>query len=312
MKRFASLCLLILSCSLAATAQKGITVYTVTDPNTGLERMYEVYEPQVLSNQMIVVLPGTTIALPSNPPLGVYHNMALDMQSELYGFLSVEAISTYNTISKSFYWESIGTDSFFPVDPKDSDFLAALIVYLQNKYGFTNKASVLGFSSGAMMAARFCAEHSELVAACAILSGNIYVNGASANLPQPANPVSIIELHGDLDTTIYYCGGLFHGWAHGLVATPSLDVDVQYWKNADGFQTATPTFCNGSIPSTVLSIDLVSDDHQTEIIVMKEINLGHNWKQVTIGLAVQFLLSHSKPMSPPVVVTVLDPHSLQR
>ena len=49
------------------------------------------------------------------------------------------------------------------------------------------------------------------------------------NLPLPSHQVSILELHGDADPTIGYCGGTFWGWSEGRINVPDVDSDVNYW-----------------------------------------------------------------------------------
>jgi poly(3-hydroxybutyrate) depolymerase len=267
----------------------------------GLAREYVVYVPARLQANpaMVLVLHGTAIVPQSQPPLTVYHNMGWDQLADAYGFLVVQPIATYKPSTGSFFWESFGTETYFPTAPDDSGFLRSLILSMQrstNSGGFgvdSNRVFVMGFSSGGMMTHTLAINSSDLIAAAAPFSGTIYVATPPNPFPQPTQPVSIIEFAGDADTTIYYCGGTFHGWGEGLVYSPSIDVDANYWLTADGLSGNPNQLCTNGEPSpNVYQFD--SGPAKIEVQIIRELGFAHNYQQTGMGMAWEFFSTHGR------------------
>jgi polyhydroxybutyrate depolymerase len=74
-----------------------------------------------------------------------------------------------------------------------------------------HRIHMMGFSNGGMMAYRFAAERSSLLASAASVSGAIgsraFQDSPEWRLPTPARPVPFLILHGDSDQTVPYDGG---------------------------------------------------------------------------------------------------------
>jgi trimeric autotransporter adhesin len=267
----------------------------------GLAREYVVYVPAALQANpaMVLVLHGTAIVPQNQPPLTVYHNMGWDSLADDYGFLVVQPIATYKPSIGSFFWESFGTETYFPTAPDDSGFLRSLILAMQrppSSGGFAvspNRVFVMGFSSGGMMAQTLAINSADLVAAAAPFSGTIYVATPPNPFPQPSQPLSIIEFGGDADTTIYYCGGTFYGWGEGLIPTPSIDVDANYWLSADGLPGNSTPLCTGGEPSpNVYQID--SGPAKIEVQIIRELGFAHTYQQTGIAMAWGFFSTHGR------------------
>jgi polyhydroxybutyrate depolymerase len=119
----------------------------------------------------------------------------------------------------------------------------------------------LGHSNGGYMAYRLACEHADTFAAIASLAGVAAFRDASTCVP--AEPVSILQIHGTADDTVPYAGGAsFPGavasverWATyddcsgALAASGTLDID----KRLDGAETEVASA--GSCPAGV-AIDL--------------------------------------------------------
>lgn len=264
----------------------------------GIPRQTVLYVPKNFrpGSPLVIVLHGTAVAPISEPPIGVYHFMGWDQLADANQILVAQPIASYKVIKGSryggsFFWESIGTESYFPVDPDDSGFLADLVTTLQQQYSTDPKRTfVMGFSSGGMMTQTMAIQHAELFAAAAPFSGTVWVNNLNT-LTQPSQPVSIIEFHGDVDTTIPYCGGLFQGWGEKSIVIPPVDVDLNYWLAADGLPSESSAMCSSGLPAAP-SFD--SGPAKVEVQVVREYNFAHTWHQPEIAMAWAFFSTHGR------------------
>jgi poly(3-hydroxybutyrate) depolymerase len=302
MKRLACV-LCLLGC--LAQAQKG-TFTTYTERWHNLTRIYSVYVPPVLPPKpaLVIVLHGTAIVPQSQPPLTVCtRSMGWDSLADANGFLLVCPISSYlpGTPTGRFFWESYGLESYFPAVPDDSGFLRSLMLLMEQpatRGGFgvdPARVFVMGFSSGAMMAHRACIENADKVAACAVASGPLWA-GNTPVVPYPSQPVSIIELHGDIDATLRYCGGTF--WPlpnQPKVSSPSVDVDMNYWLTADGLPPNLSPLCTLGQPTrNVFRLDSKSLDGRIEVQFVREAGLDHTYQAWTISSTWEFFSTHGR------------------
>jgi polyhydroxybutyrate depolymerase len=287
----------LVACSLAAAQRGTVTINTTTW--NGLIRTYEVYVPPVLQPHpaMVMVLHGTAVAAANNPPLTVYHEMGWDQLADVSGFLVVQPISTWKPIPSNktggaFFWEAFGTDSYFPKAPDDSGFLASLAQQLAIEHDVNpGQIFVMGFSSGGMMTQRMCIEHADLFAACAPLSGTIWIGNSGVVLPSPFRPISVLEMHGDVDTTIPYCGGTFSGWGEGKLTVPSIDVDADYWLAADGIGGFAVLCGTGNEPT---GFGWLRTNGTVEVQFVRELDFAHTFRQSTIAMVWQFFSTHGR------------------
>jgi len=290
----------------AAQAQNGkFTTYTETWNH--FTRIYSIYVPPVLQQNpaLVMVLHGTTVAAESNPPLTICtKGMGWDQLADANGFLVVCPISTYVPGGPSggrFFWESYGRADDFPSPPDDAGFLRSLVVTMEKTvshggYGVDHtRVFVMGFSSGGMMTQRMCIANADVVAACAPVSGPLWVGNPNIEIPRPSQPVSIIELHGDEDPTIPYCGGLFWTYEHGLIPVPGVDVDINYWLGSDALGTNRSPLCTAGDPSpNVFGVDFKSPDGKIEVQFVRELGFGHTYKPWTISSAWEFFAAHKR------------------
>ncbi len=302
MKKLACL-LLLLGC--AAHAQRG-TFTTFTTTWNGLTRLYSVYVPPVLQKNpaMVIAMHGAAIFAESNPPLTVCtKTMGWDLLADANGFLLVCPISAYIPGSPTgrFFWESYGTEIYFPSIPDDSGFLRSLILAMEKPvssggYGVDPaRTFAMGYSSGAMMAHRMCMENADVLAACAVVSGTVYIGNAPVP-PTPSQAVSILETHGDVDPTLVYCGGMI--WPLPTVPkvpTPSMDVDLNYWLAADGLPpNASPLCTKGKPSANVFRLHFKSANGQVEVQFERQLGYDHTYKAWTIDSTWEFFSTHGR------------------
>jgi polyhydroxybutyrate depolymerase len=95
----------------------------------------------------------------------------------------------------------------------------------------------VGFSNGGMLAYRIAAEHPDVVAAAAVVSGTIggvpAANEPEWSVPRPKQPVPILVLHGRDDTHIPYEGGRA-AQSRGKSSSISVSRSMGFWVEADG------------------------------------------------------------------------------
>jgi polyhydroxybutyrate depolymerase len=96
---------------------------------------------------------------------------------------------------------------------------------------------LVGFSNGGMLSYRIAAEHPEIVAAVAVVSGTIggvpSANEPEWSVPQPKQQVPVVAVHGRADTHIPYDGGRT-AQSQGTSSSISVSRSLGFWVNADG------------------------------------------------------------------------------
>jgi polyhydroxybutyrate depolymerase len=96
---------------------------------------------------------------------------------------------------------------------------------------------IVGNSNGGMLAYRFAAEQSELIAAAAVVAatagGKPSAEQAIWRPPIPSEPTSIIVFHGREDKKIPYAGGLDPTTRSGRTHI-SVEESVRFWVNHNG------------------------------------------------------------------------------
>lgn len=92
------------------------------------------------------------------------------------------------------------------------DFLDFVIADVAERFNIDRKRIyVVGFSNGGMLAYRFAAERSEVVAAIATIGASIGGRASEHDavwiIPRPSRPVPLISFHGTQDLHVPYGGG---------------------------------------------------------------------------------------------------------
>ncbi len=286
--------------SLIVSAQQG-TYQTITTTWNGIPRSYFVYRPKILpANPLLVVaLHGTFTGPQSAAPPNICHTQGLDIMADPLGILLLCPIASWKSRGATGvrFWNSYGTDADFPVVPDDAGLLRSLILLMEQPvtaggYGVSHVYGAIGMSSGAMMVDRLCIESADLVPACAIESGTLWVGATPPTIPIPSQPVSILNMHGDADTTLYYCGGWFAGWGNGRVWTQSVDVDINYWIAADGMPANSTPLCVNTMPSTMERFD--ARVGSVEIEFQRLDGYAHQFAWWETSAAFEFFSTHQR------------------
>jgi polyhydroxybutyrate depolymerase len=217
--------------------------------------------------------------------------------AETYGFLYAHPDGLLDQTGNP-YWN--GTDAccdFFGTGVDDAGYLRALIDEVKWQLNVDGRRVYLvGHSNGGFMAYRMACEHADVIAAVATLAGATYFDPGACN---PTQPVSVLQVHGTLDTVIPYAGGVI-----GSVAFPGAVGSVERWASYDG--------CSPVVDSSAAALDLVSSIPGAESTVTRYVDacapsgMAELWTMVgadhspslTIAFAetvVQWFYAHPEP-----------------
>ena len=115
--------------------------------------------------------------------------------------------------------------------PDDVGYLQAVLADMKWKFNIDPKrVYVIGHSNGAFMAHRLACESADQVVAIAALSG---VNWLDAEKCKPTQPVAALQIHGTLDPTVGYFGGVLSGGSY-----PGALASTAAWAKRDGCGTS--------------------------------------------------------------------------
>jgi len=108
----------------------------------------------------------------------------------------------------------------------DVEYLTAVIDDVVKAFGAdSSRVFVIGHSNGALMANRLACERSARIAAFVSLAGTV-----EASSCHPAQPVSVLTVHGTKDKYVLYEGGTLQG----LGSYRSAAATLAFWAKADG------------------------------------------------------------------------------
>lgn len=127
--------------------------------------------------------------------------------------------------------------------PWDVEYLLAVVKDVTAKYAIDPKRiTFIGFSQGAHMAHRMACDGSELVSGIISIAGQVtkITSGCA-----PANPVSVLQVHGTADEAIGYYGDVN---VPGDPSIPSARETVGVWAYND--------HCTGALTKTGVTLDL--------------------------------------------------------
>ena len=137
---------------------------------------------------------------------------------------------------------------------------------------------VTGFSNGGMLAYRIAAEHPDIVAAVAVVSGTIggrpAANEPEWSLPRPRQPVAVLAMHGRADANVPYDGGR-GAQSHGTTTAISVARSIGLWVDVDGCN-ADPQLkwlAQGRIERRVWS----GCRRDTQVVLYSLKDWGHQW-----------------------------------
>ncbi len=168
------------------------------------------------------------------------------------GFLYVFLNGTKDPGGRRFWNATDACCNLYGAKVDDSAYVMAVIDKVQKSYKVDPKRIYLvGHSNGGFMDYRMACDHADKIAAIASLAGATFADTTQC---KPAQPVSVLEIHGDADKTIKYPGGQIVGHAY-----PSAPVTVATWAKYDG--------CRSPSRSAPEKFDLVTNRPGSETSV---------------------------------------------
>ena len=161
-------------------------------------------------------------------------------------------------------------------DIDDIGFIRELIKTLEKRFNIDyDRIYVTGHSNGALLAYRIGAELSDIVAAIAPVAGSI--GGYATNdsqlwvIPKPEHPVSVIAIHGLLDSHVPYNGG--HGSnASGSRIDLSVNESINFWVEHNNCNSTPEIEKNGNI-----TIMRYTGGRNNTDVILYTIENGEHW-----------------------------------
>ena len=161
---------------------------------------------------------------------GVVQYFGIKAEAEKRGYLYLAPNGTTDGAGNNFWNATTACCDFAKTNVDDTAYLSTLISDVAEEWNVDPKrVYFMGHSNGGFMSYRMACEHSDTIAAIASLAGAMR---ADADTCTPAQPVSVIQVHGTSDTTISYQGGQI-----GANPYPSAEQSVRGWQTLNGCAT---------------------------------------------------------------------------
>ena len=208
--------------------------------------------------------------LPKNPALVVYLHGAPGGEYECDNTTWAEKCDAVGcvlacprggmAVAGGYSWNSL----YPSTTPDDVAWIHELVDLIHTQLGTdASRVYATGFSAGGWMSHRVGYELGGEVAAIGVISSSLYIRdiGKSTVLPNAVAPVSVIELAGNDDASIFYCGE-----TNANVTVASQDETFAYWTGAQGDAcasvSATTPLCTSSHGTTLPGGALTSLDEK--------------------------------------------------
>lgn len=145
-----------------------------------------------------------------------------------HGVLLIAPEGTTNQANDPF-WNATDACCGFGASVDDVAYLRSLIEDVSTDYSVdASRVFVIGHSNGGFMTHRMACDASDLVTAAVSLAGMTWLDPSDC---APSDDVSVLQIHGDLDDTIFYAGGTVDASVPGY---PSAAETVAHWQTYDG------------------------------------------------------------------------------
>lgn len=159
---------------------------------------------------------------------GAYQAAYLDLLDAVdeHGFLLAYPDGTLDVAGNRFW---AATDACCGAGPDDVAYLGAVLDDMIARHDVDlDRVYAIGHSNGGFMSHRLACDLAPRIAAIASLAGTTWNDPTRC---APSEPVNVLQIHGDADTTIVYGGGDIFGSPY-----PGAEAAVQTWagKNACG------------------------------------------------------------------------------
>src|ERR1035437_5475255 len=239
----------------------------------GVDRTYTLYIPanfQPGTSGLVILMHGMT-----GHAVGMDSWTQMNDKADQAGFALACPQSTENYAGVT-QWDYFYYPYWAGPEPDDTGFLRQLIDALQATiHPDPKRISLTGHSAGAFMSYRGAVELSSRVAAIASVSGTVFGTPFTdlRVAPPPGGPVSILMLHGDVDTAVPYCG------VSPDFRYASQDTTFDYWAGNNGCTVfdATARLCTNAAPSAISEKRATRCFANTEVRLYKLIGGVHTW-----------------------------------
>jgi polyhydroxybutyrate depolymerase len=156
---------------------------------------------------------------------------------EEQGILFAAPDGTVGPDGKSFWNATNACCDYHGTGVDDVGYLGGLIEEISSVWNVDPaRVFLVGHSNGGFMSYRMACERADLIAAVVSLAGATWQDHAAC---APARPVSVLQIHGDLDESIRYEGGQYY---------PSAPGTVERWAGENG--------CSGALAAVSERLDL--------------------------------------------------------
>jgi polyhydroxybutyrate depolymerase len=90
-------------------------------------------------------------------------------------------------------------------------------------------------------------------------------------------PLSVLEIHGDADTDLEYCGQTPHlEWGASFMILPSVDQDMAFWAQMNGLPPPSESLCTNGVPTPGVTGYTISGNGVT-LQFIDNVGAGHVW-----------------------------------
>ena len=250
------------------------TIVDKTIISGGISRSYKLYVPAMYDGTSPVALVLNLHGLGSN-----------SLQQLIYGdfraiadtanFIIVLPQGTYETTLAATYW-----NAYFGGSVNDINFLSEMIDTISTHYNIdVNRIHSTGMSNGGYMSFALAAGLHDKIASIASVTGSMLVGFPAT--PVNTKPISILQIHGTVDSTVKYAGDANSKSIHNV---------LNYWISYNN-TSSTPVIdslpnINTTDNSTAIRYTYGGGTDNTEVIHYKVVGGEHTWPNsaVTIGV----------------------------
>ena len=165
----------------------------------------------------------------------------LTAESDRRGFLYALPEGTLDQRCELYWTARVACCDFLGGGAHDSTYLSRLVETVKAGYSVDpKKVYFIGHSNGGFMSHRMACDHADLVAAIVSLAGMVTSKPEQC---KPSRGVTVLQIHGTMDETISYDGGLNGGRPY-----PSAPDTVAFWRKQNG--------CGDQPEASVAPLDL--------------------------------------------------------
>ena len=195
----------------------------------------------------------------------------LTQQARARGFVLLLPDGTVDDSGNRF-WNALPGFGGRPSGVDDVAYLTALVDEIEARYPIaTDRVYLLGHSNGGFMSYRLACDRADRFAGLVSLAGSSYPDAAAASCT-PSRPVSVLQIHGDMDDTVLYDGvdGAYASapdiaarWAgyDGCDATAAPGAPLDYDSSVAGAETTTLQYAGCAEGTDVQLWTIVTGGH---------------------------------------------------